>query len=633
VRPALRSPGFGELAAPFVEAGVLDLGPLHAVDALALLAGERDPEVLLGLAFSLSAPRRGHVGVDLSRVQENVLGEAALGDPAHEARVAGLPWPAADWRSRIEASALVSSASSRESGPFVLHRELLFSRRLFGYQARLLEALRARAARELAPPGPEALAALDGLLPDGRGLEAERHAAHTFLTRSLTLITGGPGSGKTTLVKRLLLLLREARPAGAKEPRVRLAAPTGKAAVRLGQSLTTELPGLPLAPSQRAWLTGLEASTLHRLLGFDPRRPSRFRHHPGHPLEADAVVVDEASMVDLALMTKLLEALPPRARLVLLGDPDQLASVQAGSVLADLAAGPDPPLPGCLVRLGGTHRFDSGGGIGRLAQAIASGDPEALEQVLARLARHELPGVRLLAPPVDDDLPDEALSLALDGYRPYLEALSAGPAPGEAEGVFLRRVLELHESFRVLCAHRAGGLGAEGVNARLTRALAPRSARVAGHWPGRPLLVTENRQALGRMNGDLGLALPAGGRLRGVFSAPEPDRVELLDTARLPPHETAFALTIHKSQGSQFERLLVVLPRRPSPLVTRELIYTAVTRARREVVLCAEPGLLRAALGRRVARASTLAADLMELRAREDLGAQQKGPRALTPPA
>ncbi|HOX42181.1 MAG TPA: exodeoxyribonuclease V subunit alpha [Myxococcota bacterium] len=615
MRPALTTPGLAELAAPFAEAGVLGLAELHALDALAAPSGEREPQVLLGLAFALAAPRRGHVGVDLARAREAALSEAAWAEPDLEARVAGLPWPADGqaWLTRVAASPLVAARDGGPVRPFAVHGGLLLARRWLRYQERLRAALWARAAERL-PAGPEAWARLEALTPPGPGAAEQRAALGRALERALLVLTGGPGTGKTTAVKKLLLALR-----AASAPRVALAAPTGKAAVRLTRSLGEELPQLALAAGEAAWLAGLEAVTLHRLLGFDPRRPSRFRHDLARPLEADVVVVDEVSMVDLALMAKLLEAVPPRARLVLLGDPDQLASVQAGCVLADIQAGAErgpaaSPLRACLARLEHAHRFGAESGLGRLARAIAAGSPEGLDQIVAALEADALPGVRLLAPPAAEEpqagLPAEAMRVALEGYRPYLAELDRGPRPGEARETFLRRVLGLHEGFRVLCAHRTGPLGVEGLNAALGRALGPEAPRGRADWAGCPVLVTENSYALGRMNGDLGLLLPGGRGLQAAFPAADPARVELLEAARLPPHETAFALTVHKSQGSQFDELMVVLPRRASLLLTRELVYTAVTRARRALTLVADARQLRAALGRRAARASTLAEDL-----------------------
>ncbi len=600
MRPALTTQGLAELAAPFARAALLGLAELHAVDLLAEAAAERAPEVLLGLAFALAAPRRGHVGVDLSRARQSALDEAAWAGHAAEARVAALPWPADGeaWMARVSRSPLVGAGA-----PFALHRGLLLTRRWLRAQERLVAALAARAALPPCPIGAAMRARLESLTPPGPAADEQRAALELALGRPLTVLTGGPGTGKTTVVRRLLLALR----AGGGAARVALAAPTGKAAVRLERSLT-EGPAEALAAGEGAWLSSLEAVTLHRLLRSDPRRPGRFRHGPDLPLAADVVIVDEVSMVDLALMAALLEAVGPSARLVLLGDPDQLASVSAGCVLADILAGAPhgSALGACVARLSFAHRFEATSGLGRLAGVVAAGQSRELDSLVAEIAAGGLPGVRLIPPTAADALPAAALELARDGFGPHLEALARGPRPGEGEEAWLRRALELHERFRVLGVHRAGPLGIEGLNAAIEGALgAPRY--------GQPLMVRANSYALGRMNGDLGLLVPGPHGPRAAFPAAVAGGVELLEASRLPPHEPAYALTVHKSQGSQFDEVLVVLPRHGSRLLTRELLYTAATRARKRLALVAEPAELRSALGRRVERASTLAEDLAQL--------------------
>ncbi|MCK6527839.1 exodeoxyribonuclease V subunit alpha [Myxococcota bacterium] len=656
---------FGARVAPFVEAGVLDATDLHVVRILAPVFGEEDPEAMLGLAFAVRAPRLGHVGVDLVTLAARIAAEGAAGDAEAEAKLGALPWPAdaQDWRRRVAGSPLVGPPDAEVLAPFVLHDGLVVTRRHFRYQQRLRDAVVARLS------GPETEGAgldvpllregLDRLFPPLPG-EAEpdlqRLAALVAVLRPFTVITGGPGTGKTFTVKKVLaLLLEQWESAHGRPPRVALAAPTGKAARRLEEALREGLEDMGIGGGTREWIRGLPATTLHRLLGFRPSNSTRFRHGPEDPLGADVVVVDEASMVDLALMCKLVEAVPACARLVLLGDRDQLASVEAGSVLADLTAGAGPagmrlrpefaarlraldpaaPVEGRvdpaapqladgIVHLSRPRRFGAETGLGRLARAIAEGSPESLDQAVAWLGGaageggRPYPDLRLV-PHGGEGFSDRALRWVVEGYGPYLSLLRAGPRPGQPVESHHLEVLRAFGSFRVLAAHRRGPLGVEGLNGTLGAALqaeigapgersGPPSSTRGGHYVGRPILVTENRYDVGRMNGDVGILVGGArrGEVRAVFPGRAPDTVEYLDVARLPPHETVFAMTIHKSQGSQFAHPVVVLPARESPLLTRELVYTAITRAVSRVTVVGDAPLLRRALDVRVQRASSL---------------------------
>jgi exodeoxyribonuclease V alpha subunit len=651
---------FARLAAPFVDLGVLSLADVHVVDRLGVLGDEVDAEVLLGLAFAVRAPRVGHIGVDLATIARSLSTE--LADDGADARAErsgrseldALPWPgdAAAWHARVRASALVGAPDAPEPRPFVCGRRLVTTLRYHRYERRLRDAIARRAA---APePGIDG-APLDAALA-GRDLERlfadaaplQRLGGLLTLLRPLSVLSGGPGTGKTFTVRKLLLLLyaqwqaRWSRP-----PRVALAAPTGKAAVRLKQALGEQLEELAIGDEERAWLRAREATTIHRLLGWDPENPTRFRHGAERRLAFDVVVVDEASMVDLALMSKLVDAVADGARLVLLGDRDQLASVEAGSVLADLTARaglarlrftpafvdrlaslePDllslvtadatvPPLADGIVHFHQPFRFDAKSGIGRVARAIADGSADRLADAAAWLCGRAASGegpfddVALL-PHREGRLSNEVLAAIVAGYRGYLELLRRGPAADQREEPFHAEVLRAFERVRVLAAVRRGPLGVGGLNAAIQSALheaMPELAVSGPFWTGRPILVTENAYDVGRMNGDVGIVVgrQPGRDVRVAFAGLEHGTVEYLDVARLPPHETVFAMTIHKSQGSQFAHPFVVLPDRPSPIVTRELVYTAITRARERLTLAAPPALLLAALERRVPRASEL---------------------------
>ncbi len=655
---------FARLVAPFVAREVLSLADVHVVDRLAALGAERDAEVLLGLAFAVRAPRVGHIGVDLATIARSLASEAgaarglAAADADADADAAGdeapLRWPAdpVGWNARVRASVLVGEPDAAPPRPFVRGRRLVSTLRYHRYERRLRDAIVRRA--EAPEPGVDGAPLdavqlrrdLERLFADAAPLQ--RLGGLLTVLRPLSVLSGGPGTGKTFTVRKLLLLLHAQWQARwSRPPRVALAAPTGKAAVRLKQALGEQLEGLPIREDERAWLRAREATTIHRLLGWDPANPTRFRHGPDRRLAYDVVVVDEASMVDLALMSKLVDAVAEGARLVLLGDRDQLASVEAGSVLADLtsraglaqlrftpafverlaslepsvaplvrADASVPPLADGIVHFHQPFRFDAGSGIGRVARAIAEGSPGRLADAAAWLAGRAAAGEGpfrdlALLPHRDGRLAKEALGAIVEGYRGYLELLRRGPAADQRDEAFHAEVLRAFDRVRVLAAVRRGPLGVAGLNAAIQAALAealPGLGVSGPFWAGRPLLITENAYEVGRMNGDVGIvvARQPGRDARVAFAGLEPGSVEYLDVARLPPHETVFAMTIHKSQGSQFAHPFVVLPDRASPIVTRELVYTAITRARERVTIAASPTLLLAALERRVPRASEL---------------------------
>ncbi len=402
----------------------------------------------------------------------------------------------------------------------------------------------------------------------------------------------------------------------------------------------------------RRFLTGLSTFTLHRLLGWKSRTPTRFRHNADHPLPQQVVVVDEASMVDLALMTKLVDAVSPGARLLLIGDRHQLASVEAGTVLADIcgATGPDKvtlsrpfalelrkhcglELSGddieltredrtrdCIVQLNRYHRFRTESGIGAFARACLQGKPVEAAAVLTDQDNYQ--DAALLPHGEGGQLGPSPCRAIVSEYRTYLEMLAGGPDGGEPEQAFHLRLLRALDRFRVLCVHRKGRLGVTGLNMAVEELL--RKARIKGFAPGsgnyrgQPIIVHQNDYTVGRFNGDVGVVV---NRLEGatderhrrrlwVAFPGAGDTVEYLAPSRLPEHQTVFAMTIHKSQGSQFQHAMVVLPTRSTPILTRELIYTGVTRAARRMTMIGGPELLVKALAEQVTRASGLEKEL-----------------------
>ncbi len=552
------------------------LSPLdrHFAESMARLAHSDDPRVALGAAVASRFVAHGHVCADLAS-----LAGAPVELPETGAAGGDLRWPDLDpWTRALTASRLVGDGSGPE--PLVLRGRRLYLARYHDLERRLVRQLLERAEAE--PPPVDAalletgLDRLFGPATDDNAAADQRRAAAVALRRRLTVISGGPGTGKTSTVVRLLaLLVEQADAAGRPRPRIAMAAPTGKAAARLGEAVSSALVAggprsLQASPSVRAAIPA-EASTIHRLLGVIPDGPRRFHHDADHPLPLDVLVVDEASMIDLALMTRLAEAVPPEARLLLLGDRDQLASVEAGAILGDICAGG----PGdAVVELRHSFRFGPESGIRRLADAVNRGDAAAVLEVLRG---DEHVDVALVAPPDDGPLGPVLAPLVREGYAPLLRR--AAPADG----------LRSLDRFRVLCAHRRGLAGVEAVNPLCERTLARAGGLVPrGPWyAGRPVMVTSNDRQLRLFNGDVGL-VDAGpdGALRAFFPGPDGELRSLAPT-RLPRVETVFATTIHKSQGSEYDHVLVVLPRNPSPITTRELLYTAITRARRRVTVCA----------------------------------------------
>ncbi len=561
---------------------------------LARRGGVTDPRVLAACALAGSVGETGHVCLslpDAARVLTRELAarhEGADDPPA----LPSLP-DVGDWEAALRAaSAIVRTPGEDRVTPLVLDGSALYLDRAWTHQRALQASILGRLGANRSDVDRAALEqVLDRLFHDDPEREADqRRAVATAISRRLAVVVGGPGTGKTAVVVRLLAALASLeRRAGRDAPRVVLVAPTGKAAARMSESIRDRLDAW--IPSDLRDAIDPEASTIHRALGIHPAT-GRPRHHADNPLLADLVVVDEASMVDLPLMAKLLAAVPPEARLVLLGDPDQLVSVEKGAVLRDLAAG--TTLGDHLVILRRTFRFS--GGIARLAAAINAGDADA---ALAALAEEEaLELLDVAAGAGSRGLADRLRSRVVRGYRSAL--VEPDPAKALRE---LRR-------FRVLCAHRRGARGVEVLGPRLEGWLRSGGLLPKGKGPwyrGRPVLVTHNDHQRSLYNGDVGLLLSdpgdPDGPLRAWFEGGT-DGVRAFAPAGLPPHDTVFATTVHKSQGSEYDEVVVVLPARPSPLLTRELLYTAVTRACERVVILGSEDRIREAVERRTERMS-----------------------------
>ncbi|MHC9083788.1 exodeoxyribonuclease V subunit alpha [Luteimonas sp. RIT-PG2_3] len=631
-----------------------DANALRTLDhALAQSLRRLDPDtpdvVLAAAALASLAVASGHAGFSPSAPQ--LLVDAPI------------DWPApADWQAQLDASRWVArpvdaDSESAADAPLVSEHGLLYLRRYREYERHLVLGLRrigahvpdasdvAALAPLFAQLFPGASASVSGDAPD-----LQARAAASALRHSLLLVTGGPGTGKTTTITRLLVLLTaQAAAAGKPAPRIALAAPTGRAAERIAESLRNAvqaLTALGIAPALCEHLP-TTGTTLHRLLGTIPDSP-RFRHHADNSLPVDVVVVDEASMIDLPLMAKLVDAVADGARLVLLGDPDQLPSVEAGDVLSGIlrAAGDGSTLtdddaralqpllgntsgdatdlggsrfPGRHVHLRRGYRQSEALQLAPLASAVRAGDSQA---ALALLRRGELSGVQF----------HEGLADPLQTHRQPLlahwTALADSERPADA--------LALAGRLRILTAVREGPQGARGLNARIEALLTERLQSAGalqagstgqGYFHGRLLLITENSYRHRLFNGDIGICLrsaasPSSGRseaspllganadddgaLMAWFPGDDPQHPRPFHPAALPAHESAFAMTVHKAQGSEFDDVWLLLPARFNRVLSRELVYTGMTRARQTLHLAASADVITDALARHASRWSGL---------------------------
>ena len=548
-------------------AGVLEASDLHVALRAGDLAGESDERVLLAVALAVRSVRHGSVAVDLATIS---------------AIAPELTWPEpVAWTAAIAASPLLAAgAAQSEHGLFYLDRY----HRLEG---QVCTDLTARAAQDPPLVDEAALASAVARIRVGRLSPEQEEAAVRTVRQWTTVLTGGPGTGKTTTVARVLALVADQATRRGQRVSIALSAPTGKAAARLQEAVLAELAALPEEDRQR--VGQVEAMTLHRLLGWRPDNATRFRHDRTNRLKYDLVVVDESSMVELTMMARLLEAVRPQCRLVLVGDPRQLTSVGAGAVLSDVVAGyaDDPASP--VVSL--TRNFRSTEDIKTLAEALRTGDADDVLAAL-RTPSSEVEFVETADPA--SVLRDEAVAAALR----LRTAAEAGDAAGAVSGL---------DEHRLLCAHREGPFGVRHWNRQVERWLGEETGHdIWSEWyPGRPLLVTTNDYALGIYNGETGAAvLLPDGRLRAFIAG----SAGLLEFApgRLDAVETMHALTIHKSQGSQAERITVLLPEEGSRLLTRELFYTAVTRAKSHVRVVGTEAAVRAAVATRAQRATGL---------------------------
>ncbi|HWH99580.1 MAG TPA: exodeoxyribonuclease V subunit alpha [Propionibacteriaceae bacterium] len=596
----------------FNDAGVLSAADVHTALAICRIGRESDDRVALALALTVRALRMGSVCIDLDAVHAQVHDESEA-----QLDVTKLPWPQPEeWRQAVMVSALVATEPDEPpSRPLRMAYRLLYLERYWQQEELVRRELQERF-RALPPQiDKDRLAsALHRLFPAPRLVDDETDrqalAAAVAALARVTVLAGGPGTGKTTTVARLLALLND-QPGP--PPRIALTAPTGKAAARLAEAVRTAAG--QLSPDDRSRLGDTSASTLHRLLGWVPESRGRFRHHGRNRLAHDLVVVDEMSMVSLTMMARLLDALRPEARLVMVGDPDQLSSVEAGAVLADIARAPGRPsvdLGGQLSELGLipqhsggpihgvvqlTHTWRFGGAIDQLAKAIRASDPDAVVAVLRSGASDVVFAEVDVEPARPVGLEPLADQVRRSGVATR-KAATVGDVPS---------ALAALDRHRLLCAHRRGPFGVARWSSEVERWLSETEPGYAddGEWYlGRPLLVTANDYELGLFNGDTGVVVDTPDGVRVAFaSGAQPT---LFAPVRLDAVQTVHAMTVHRAQGSQFDCVSFIVPPPDSPLLTRELLYTAVTRATQRVQVFGSEEAIRRAVLRPANRASGL---------------------------
>ncbi|MFO7803067.1 MAG: exodeoxyribonuclease V subunit alpha [Desulfovermiculus sp.] len=578
---------------------------------LARLLAEQDPqvdwEVVLGACLASRAPQHGDTCIHLRKW----AGQPLLEDNELEAIAPSLE----KWRKALASSDLVGEPGVFR--PMILEQDRLYLQRYWAYERDIAEDLPLRAEKLVADVDIAVLkASLDRLFTPSQqdGADHQKLAAAMAVLRRLTMVAGGPGTGKTTTIARLLAALLE-QP-GSEMARIALAAPTGKAAARLQDSIRRAKRELPVSPEIRDRIPET-ARTLHRLLGA--RTTSiYFRYNRDRPLPFDLVVLDEASMVDMALFAKLLQAVPSNARLVIVGDRDQLAPVEAGAVLREIPAhdrrfsqqfgdmlaevtGDVIPtsseakaLDDSLIELHHAHRF-SEGGLNVLVEAVKAGDAASAQEVLIR---EEYPAVHWQALPSTDEEKIHFVRELVEGFSPLLKvAISA-----DSQAAFTA-----YRSFGVIDALRQGPMGSEALNMHIETELR-RQGRIPSHgfwYPGRPVLVTQNDYRLGLFNGDVGIALPDGGKLKVCFETVGGDYYSL-SPSRLPAFETAYVVTIHKSQGSEMEKVRLLIPESTKDLNSRELIYTGTSRAQQSLTVYCNQSTLKQAIATTMRKSSGL---------------------------
>ncbi|MGG4608917.1 exodeoxyribonuclease V subunit alpha [Providencia sp. Me31A] len=591
------------------------------------IASDENPILLMVAALLSAETMTGHVCLALSDIKIEKLFAGRHPDLATEF------WQktkATDEQTIYQAilkEDAVSLNTENKASPLILSGDYLYFQRMWQYEQYVAHFF--SDASISSPNVHQIKAVLDSLFPISTEIDWQKIAAAVAVTSKVSVISGGPGTGKTTTVARILAAIIKLENQQDHKIRIELAAPTGKAAARLTESLGEAMKNMPLTEVEREVLPN-QAKTLHRLLGAQPES-QQFRYHRDNRLSLDVLIVDEASMVDLPMMGKLLESLPENARLIFLGDKDQLASVEAGAVLGDICQFADngysperarelsdltgysltdytsltgPVIRNSLCLLRKSYRFSADSGIGQLAFAVNEGDATKVQKIL----NQERFDVHNYVQETADDYAKILLD-ACENYKDYLLAVKSKETP--------ERILQKFNHYRLLAALRDGPFGVVGLNDKLEKLLHRQGLinrpynLLNKHYAGRPIMINRNDSPLGLFNGDIGIILPdEENALRAYFQFPD-GTIRGVQPNRLPSHETAYVMTVHKSQGSEFAHTALVLPQVYSPVITRELVYTAITRAKKELSLYGSLKVLRRAIETPTKRRSGLAVQLI----------------------
>ncbi|MBD3346498.1 MAG: exodeoxyribonuclease V subunit alpha [Chitinivibrionales bacterium] len=587
------------------------------------LHGEECPHLFAAASLTSAFVQQRHICMDLS----NVAG-VEIPDEYPELKLKSLP-DLESWVDTLRGSPVVGDPGDIQ--PLILDTPLLYLHRYWKYENDLGEQIGARAAHHtpITPDRETCVLLLDRLFPGNEDKEPDlqKVAAYIASQKSLCIITGGPGTGKTTTIAKILGLLLACQRTD-NQLRIALSAPTGKAAARLEEAIASAIQKLAISPEQKEKIP-TETSTLHRLLGAVPHS-SQFRHSSDNPLPFDCVIVDESSMVDLPLMAKLVDAVPLHSRLILLGDKDQLASVEVGAVLGHICTGnaavgsfskdmaalirenagqkvdsvPEPdtsPLHDCIVNLNKSYRFTQKSGIGQLSRAVNEG---CAEKALSILQSSDGGDVAFKEVASKERLLRRLSGLTAQKYEQYFKEPD------------LKRLFEHLQKFQILCAVRHGPYGVAFCNQTIEKIFSDKGHidTKQRYYARRPILVTENDYMANLYNGDVGIvmsSLDQAATNRAWFPGKQGVLRSFLPQ-RLPAHETVFATTVHKSQGSEYDTVLLILPDVPAPILTRELIYTAITRAKKNIEIWGTREVFAEAVGRKITRLSGLERMLWE---------------------